>query len=220
MAMLPSGYVVSATGVYGNYPTEKVNGGTAIGITDATSTTVGTFTRTFPVRTAASDGIPNRRNLVVELSGVAHAYSTQKARSSGTFAYGDAPTAYVPIIRRYTATINGTATTAVLLTGNEQHRLRRGLKQKDLGAATVTAWAAGYFRWNRAVGVGASATNKRSPWSTTPTALTNTFKSTTNSSTDSDDQAIYVTYRSVPGELVYLQGPLTPYQDDYKAITG
>lgn len=212
MAMLPSGYVVSATGVYTNYPTEKLNGGTALGITDGTSITTNLLTRRFTVKDAANDSLSTRRVVATQASGVNHAFNATKALTSGTFAYES--TSF--LLRTYTSTINGSANTSLLINGNEQHRLRQAVKEKSWGAKTLTAWAAGYFRWNRTVG----SANVRSAWSTTPSTLNETFKSTTNNGTDADDTGQYVTYRSVPGELVYLQGGLTPYQDDYKAITG
>lgn len=212
MAMLPSGYVVSTTGVYTNYPTEKVNGGTALGITNSTSVTTNPITKIFPVINAASDGIPNRRSIPVEASGVNHAYNAAKTLTSGTFAYNGSGI----LIRTVSTQINGSANTALQINGNEQHRLRRSLRQKSWGAKTTTAWRAGYFRWTRTSG----SSNVRSAWSTTPAALNENFVLTTNNGSNSDDTAQYVTFRSIPGELVYLQGSLTPYQDDYKAITG
>lgn len=212
MAMLPSGYVVSTTGVYTNYPTEKVNGGTALGLTNSTSITTSPMTRIFPVYTAASDGIPNRRNLPVEASGTNHAYNAAKTRSAGTFAYDGSGI----LIRTVSTTINGAANTALQINGNEQFRDRRRLRQKAWGAKTTTAWRAGYFRWTRNNG----SSNPRSAWSTTPTALNENFVLPTNNASNSDDQGQYSTFRSIPGELVYLQGALLPYQDDYKAITG
>jgi len=211
MAQLPSGYVVSATGVYGNYPTEKLNGGTALGLTDATSITTGLMTRIFPVRTAASDSIPNRRNLPVAASGTGHTYNAAKTLTSGTFAYEGSGI----LIRTVSVNINGSANTALLINGNEQHRLRRSLKQNAWGAGTLTAWRNGYFRYLPVAGT-------RTNWSTAPSALSATFKSTTSNSTDSSDEAQYVTYRSVPGELIYMAGGSgnLPFQDNYKAIYG
>jgi hypothetical protein len=209
MAMLPSGIVVSTTGVYTNYPTEKFNGGVMFGISDGTPVNTNLVTRRLTIRDSA---VPNSLSRPVEASGTNHAYSAAKVRSGGTFAYDGNNS----IIRGVTASINGTASTALLINGNEQFRDRRRLLQKSFGAKTSTAWRAGYFRWTRTFG----SSNPRSAWSTTPTVLNDTFRSTTNNGTNSDDQGQFVTFRSIPGELVYRIGAPAPFQDDYKPITG
>ncbi len=210
MAVLPSGYNVGTTGTHTGTPVQKV-GGVAIGITNATTVTTGSpFTLTMPVMSVlTTTKLSERRSVPKALSGTAHTYSAQKALTSGTFAYD--PNAF--LIRGYSTTVNGIANTSLLINGNEQFRQRRALKLKSFGAKTSTAWLAGYFSFTGVV-------NQRTNWTTAPSALNDTFKSTTNNGTNADDQAQYVTYRSVPGELVYLQGSTVPFQDDYKAVTG
>ena len=209
MALLPTGFVVGTNGVHNASPTEQI-GGAAMGITSATTITTGSpLTSTLPIYDNVYKG-GNRRVLAIAASGGNHAYSAQKALSSGTFAYD----ASGYIIRSYSTQINGTASTLMSNMGNAGYRLRRSLVQKSRGIGYATAFRAGYFRFTKISG-------QRTNWSTAPTALSATFKSTTSNSTDSDDQALYVTYRSVPGELTYMIGSTiaseAPKQDNYKA---
>lgn len=207
MALLPTGYVVGTNGVYNVSPTEQI-GGAAFGITDATTVTAGKpLTYVMPIKDNVGK-IGNGRSLPIALSGVNHVYATQKTVSAGTFAYET----YSPVIRTVSTTLNGIANTALLINGNSGSRLRRSLVQKSRGIGYGTAFRAGYFRFTKIAG-------QRNNWSVAPSALNATFKSTTSNSTDSDDQALYVTYRSIPGELVYMHGSLDPKQDDYKAKT-
>jgi hypothetical protein len=114
----------------------------------------------------------------------------------------------------YTTMINGLANTKLKIVGGDGFRQRRAIKLKDRGAKYGTAFRAGYFNFT---GVTAQRTN----WSTAPTALTNMFTSTTSNSTDADDQAQYVTWRTEPGELTYMGASgVKPYTDNYKAKTG
>lgn len=206
MALLPSGYAVGTTGNSITSPTEQL-GGVMIGITTATAVTTGNpVTQTFNVRDTAET--PNRRVVPVAASGAAHAFSTQKAYTSGTFAYNQSEF----LIRTHADTINGVASNVLLINGNESGRLRRSLKQNAWGAKTSTAWRAGYFSFLRIAG-------QRTNWTTAPTANNATFKSTTNNGTDSSDEAIYVTFRSVPGELTYMRGEAHPFTDEYAAVT-
>jgi hypothetical protein len=85
MALLPNTIIYGTTGDSSS-PTEKSDGGTVIGITSATDTTAGPITQTFNLTDNAIDG-RERRVLVLEASGAAHAYSAQKADTGGTFAY-------------------------------------------------------------------------------------------------------------------------------------
>lgn len=208
MAILPTGYNVSTTGIAA--PTNKL-GGVMVGVTSQTNTTSGPITEIFDIAQTAGDSILVRRSLPKATTGAGHAFHAQSADSGGTFAY---EATYFIMRGGVTTQINGQANSAIQSNGNESFRRPRWLKQNMLGADTSTSYRAGY--WN-ALGVA----NQRTNWSTAPTGLApHTFKSTTSNSTNSDDQGLYVTYRSVPGELVYMQGSLTPKQDDYKAITG
>jgi hypothetical protein len=150
-----------------------------------------------------------RRSVPVALSGTFHTYSAQKALSAGTFAYD--PNAF--LIQGYSTTINGIANNALLFTDGDQFRLRRALIQKSWGYKYSTAIRAGYFSFTKIAG-------KRTNWSTAPSSLNDTFRSTTNNGNASSDEAQYVTFRSVPGELTYMDGSRNPITDEYPAITG
>lgn len=210
MAVLPSGYNVGTTGVHTGTPVQNI-GAVAIGITSASAVTPGNpYIRTMPVMTIlTTTQLSDRRSVPKAQSGTAHTYSAQKALTSGTFAYD--PNEF--LIRGYSTTINGIANNSLLINGNEQFRQRRALKLKAWGYNYATSFRAGYFSFTGVV-------NQRTNWTTPPSGLSATFKSTTSNVTDADDQGQYVTYRSIPGELVYLQGSTTPFQDDYKGVTG
>ena len=213
MAMLPSGFIVSTTGVYTNYPVERI-GGACIGVSSATTVTgKNPITRTMTVKDTVTTSITStRRSRVIAASGTAHTYSAANATtvSSGTFAYDQ--DAFM--LMGYTTMINGLADTKLKIVGGDGFRQRRAIKLKDRGAKYGTAFRAGYFNFT---GVTAQRTN----WSTAPTALTNMFTSTTSNSTDADDQAQYVTWRTEPGELTYMGASgVKPYTDNYKAKTG
>jgi hypothetical protein len=209
MAILPTGYVVGTRGVYNATPTEDL-GGVALGITDGTIVTAGRpVTQTFSIVSNLTN-TGNRRSVPIQASGTAHTYSAQRAMNTGTFAFSN-PSGY--IVRGVSTTINGTASTAMLINGNEMFRLRRDSKLKSWGYKYSTAIRAGHFRFTKISG-------QRTNWSTAPSALNETFRSTTNNAVDAVDQSAFVTYRSVPGELVYLQGGLAPFLDDYKAQNG
>lgn len=207
MAILPTGYVVGTRGVHASTPTEEI-GGTIIGITTAT-TTGGKSPLTQPFQ--LNSGVPLNRlnfNIPQQASGTAHTFSATKAVSSGTFAYEQSEF----LIRGVCDRINGVASTLLQIGGNEQYRLRRDRKLKSWGYKYSTAIRAGYFRLTKISG-------QRTPWSTAPSALNDTFRSTTNNGTDADDQALFVTYRSIPGEYVFMPGTKNPYQGDYPART-
>lgn len=213
MATLPSGYVVSTTGVYTSFPTEKV-GAVMYGVTSATTSTG--RRPTVMQALAIKDGVPTapvsqRKTRVVAVSGTNHTYSTQNAISSGTFAY-DGGRANM-LINSYSTKINGMTNRSLQIVGADTFRQRRNIKNKDRGQGYGTAFRAGYFSFT-------GVANKRTAWSTNPTALTNAFQSTT-SSADASDQAQYVTWRTIPGELVYMGASgVAPKLDDYKASTG
>jgi hypothetical protein len=207
MAILPTGYVVGTRGVHNVVPTEEI-GATIMGVTSATSTGGrNPVTQALQLNDALHD---NRLEFSgpVEASGTLHTFSATKAYSAGTFAYDQSEF----LIRGVADTINGVANTSLLINGNAQHRLRRHLKQKAWGYKYSTAIRAGYFQ---VTGVA----NQRTNWSTAPSALNATFKSTTNNSTDSSDEGQYVTYKSVPGELTYMDGGRNPFTDEYAART-
>lgn len=209
MALLPTGYVISCRGT-GVAPLEQI-GGAAMGITDATTVTTGSpFTSTLSIKDTITSGVLSaRRSKPVAASGLSHAYSAQKALAAGTFAYE--PNAF--LIHGYSTTINGIANNSLLFTGGDAYRQRTALKQKSWGYKYSTAIRAGYFSFTKISG-------KRTNWTTDPSALNDTFRSTTNNAVDSSDEGLYVTFRSVPGELTYMDGSRHPITDEYPAITG
>ena len=209
MALLPTGYIVSCRGT-GVAPLEQY-GGVALGITDASTVTTGSpYTQTLSIKDSMNNSLlSTRRSKPVAASGTFHTYSAQKALSAGTFALDPNGA----LIMTYSTTINGIANNSLLFSGDDGYRQRTALRQKSWGYKYSTAIRAGYFSFTKISG-------KRTNWTTAPSSLNDTFRSTTNKATDSADQGQYVTYRSIPGELVYMQGSLAPFLDDYKAITG
>lgn len=204
MALLPSGYVVSATG-NSNIVNEKSNGGTIVGITSATTTTVGSpVSRTFPLTNNAIDGRV-KRVLVLAASGAAHAYSATKAYASGTFAYDQSQF----MIRTVTTRINNVAST-LLSIGTPGNRSRTLISNKSKGAQTCSAFRSGYFRFLKISG-------QRTNWSTPPASNNVSYVLPTNNASNAVDQAQFVTYKSVPGELVYMYGAINPVLKDYPA---
>jgi hypothetical protein len=206
MAMLPTGIVISTTGTVA--PTEKI-GGVALGLTSTTvTTTKSPITKILTIRDTAMDGAAVRSSVMVELSGTGHTYSTTKALTSGVFAYKQIPSQF--LARGMATMINGSANNSLRIVGNEQNRVRRNIATKSVGAQTNTAFRSGYFRHT---GISGQRTN----WSTAPSTNKVTYQNGVGGSID--DQAIYVTYKSIPGEFVYMDGSLTPKQDNYKSST-
>lgn len=209
MATLPTGIVVTTTGNYSD--NTEVIAGAAIGITDGSDVTTGFFRRAIPLKDAASDDIPVRRSVPQAVSGVAHAFSAQKAYTAGTFAREATSSEW--LVRTLATTINGVSNTTIFFNGNEQHRARTLVSNKSKGAKTVTAHVAGY--WNP-VGI----TGQRTNWSTSPATNNVSYVLPTNNASDAVDQALFVTYKSVPGELTYHYGSgASPTTDEYKAKT-
>ena len=210
MALLPTGYVVSCRGT-GVAPLEQL-GGCAMMITDATTVTSGSpYTQTLNLKDSVTNSlVSTRRSRPIEASGTFHTYSAQKAYTAGTFAY--TPSAGF-LIQGYSTSINGVANNALLFTDGDSYRLRTALIQKSWGYKYSTAIRAGYFSFTKISG-------KRTNWTTAPSSLNETFRSTTNNAVASSDEAQFVTFRSVPGELTYMDGSRHPITDEYPAITG
>tara|TARA_A100001201_G_scaffold112845_2_gene96687 strand:+ start:2926 stop:3552 length:627 start_codon:yes stop_codon:yes gene_type:complete len=207
MALLPNTIIYGTTGSSSN-PTEKRDGGTAVGITSGSDTTNGPITQTFPLTSNAIDG-ETRRVTVIEASGAAHAYSAQKADAGGTFAYDQDQF----IIRTVTTKINNQSNTVLQINGIPRNRPKNNVTDSAKGALLTTAHRSGYWR-----GVGISG--QRTNWSTPPSTGDITFKLPTNNASDAVDQGQFVTYKSVPGELAYMFGAIDAKQDDYKARSG
>ena len=207
MALLPNTIIYGTTGSSSN-PTEKRDGGTAVGITSGSDTTNGPITQTFPLTSNAIDG-ETRRVTVIEASGAAHAYSAQKADAGGTFAYDQDQF----IIRTVTTKINNQSNTVLQINGIPRNRPKNNVTDSAKGALLTTAHRSGYWR-----GVGISG--QRTNWSTPPSTGDITFKLPTNNASDAVDQGQFVTYKSIPGELAYMYGAIDAKQDDYKARSG
>ena len=204
MALLPSGYIVATTG-NSNFPRERVNGGTIVGITSATNVLTSPVTRIFPLTLNAIEGAV-RTVLVLPVSGAAHSYSAQKALAAGTFAFNQQQ----PMIKNVTTKINNIASTLLSINGLPFNRVKTRISNKSKGARTSTAYRSGYWR---PLGI----SGQRTLWSTPPTSNNTFYVLPTNNASNADDQGQFVTYKAVPGELVYLYGAPNPILKDYPA---
>lgn len=204
MALLPNTYIYATTGNY-NTPTEKVDGGTVVGVTSATNTTTGPITRTFPLTSNAIDGV-ERRVVVVAAAGAGHSYNAQKALSAGTFAYDQDQF----MIRTVATKINNIASTLLSINGEVANRPHTLISNKSKGAQTSTAFRSGYWR-----GVGIA--NQRTNWSVAPSSNNVNYVLPTNNASNAADQGQFVTYKSVPGELAFMYGAIDPKLQDYPA---
>jgi len=184
--------------------TADVVGGTAIGITSATTVTAGSpITRTFTVAEQGVDGV-NR------FSGPKDVDATVEAlASTGTFAYDQA--AWIFRGNQASNTINGTASTLLSIGGNEQHRDGDHSTLSPIGAKTLTAWRANLFN---PLGVSTS----RSPWdSPGPLTMTGTnFHDGVGGATTVDDA---IGTQAVPGELTYMYGAIVANTGEYQPRT-
>lgn len=204
MALLPNTIIYGATG-NSSSPTEKLDGGTLVGVTSATDTVNGPITQTFPLTSNAID-LEDRRTMVIEASGAAHAYSAKKAYEAGTFAYDQSDW----MIKTVGTKINNVASTLLSINGLPANRPHTLISNKSKGAKTSTAHRSGYWR-----GLGISG--QRTNWSVAPETNNVSYVLPTNNASDANDQGQFVTYRSVPGELVYMYGAIDPVLVDYPA---
>jgi len=204
MALLPSGIIVGTTS-NNTSPTEKRDGGTAVGITSGSDTTNGPITQTFPLTSNAIE-VDERRSLPKELSGTGHASNATKADSGGTFAYDQVQF----MIRTVATQVNGQASTVLSINGELGNRPHTLVSNKSKGAKTSTAIRSGYWR-------GAGISGQRTNWSTPPSSNNVSFVLPTNNGSDAVDQGQFVTYRSVPGELAFMYGAIDANQVDYPA---
>ena len=205
MALLPSGYIVAATGNSTTSPRERANGGTIVGITSATNVLTSAITRTFPLYNNSIEGV-TRRVLVLPASGAAHSYSAQKALAAGTFGW----TQVQPMIRTYTTKINNIASTLLSINGMVYNRPHTLISNKSKGAKTVSAFRSGYFRFTGVSG-------QRTLWSTPPASNNVNYVLPTNNASNADDQTQFVTYKAIPGEFAYMYGALNPVLKRYPA---
>jgi len=204
MSLLPSGYIVAATG-NSNFPREKVNGGVIVGITSATNVLTSPVTRIFPLTLNAIDGTVKFVH-VLPASGAAHAYSAQKALAAGTFAFEQQQA----MIRTVTTRINNIASTLLSVNGLPINRVKTRISNKSKGARTSTAYRSGHWR---PLGI----SGQRTLWSTPPASNNTFYVLPTNNGSNADDQGQFVTYKAVPGELVYRYGAPNPILKDYPA---
>lgn len=204
MALLPNTIIYGTTGSSSS-PTEKRDGGTIVGITSASDTTNGPVTQTFPLTSNAIDG-EVRRVVVKEASGAAHAYSAQKADTGGTFAYDQSQF----MIRTVTTKINNQANTVLQVNGLPSNRPHTLISNKAKGAKTSTAHRSGYWR---SMGISGQRTN----WSTPVSTNNVSHVLPTDNTSEASDQAQFVTYKSIPGELAYMYGAIDATQKDYPA---
>ncbi len=208
MALLPSGIIVAPTGSTKNFTPVEVRGGVIVGITDATDTTAGNpVTETFQFK---KNAIKASFSSPKESTSTSSAYNaTTSISSTGTFAFNQ-----VQFMIRGSATkINNTASNVLLINGLADNYPHRNVSNKSKGAKTSTAWRAGYWR---AVGIAGQRTN----WSVAPATNNVNYVKTTNNAQNADDDAIFVTYKAVPGELTYQDGSPNPIQDEYKGRGG
>lgn len=209
MALLPTGIIVVPTGADKQITPVEVIGGVVVGITAATDTAVGNpVTETFPFFEQAA--VEPGTNAPLESTSTNSAYNATTAISStGTFAYNQVQF----LIRNHASEINGSASNSLLINGNSQHLAKNYVSNSAKGARTSTAFRAGDWR---PLGIAGQRTN----WATPPTSNDTAFVLTTNNASDAVDQAQFVTYMAVPGELTYRDGSPNPIQDEYVGNNG
>ena len=206
----------------------QTQGGTVLG---NTSTSSGVITKSFPLTSTAvgEQASPGPKALDNGL------VASQKALSGGTFAYS-VPGEYV--IRTYSSTLSGVASTKVLIPGSDGGRKPIAQFEHDFGAKLLTMWRGN--RWSP-LGVKADGTKlgTRYNWTAAITAGGGQVVATSlpNLSTQNmlnpvgggsgyhTDSAANPT-RAIPGELVmkvdFVDTSVATGGDffDYKPITG
>jgi hypothetical protein len=208
MALLPTGIIVVPTGTTKTITPVEVIGGVVIGVSSATDTSAGSpITETFLFK---KNGIKPVYSAPIESTDAGSAYNATTALSStGTFAYNQDQF----MIKGVATNINNTASTALAIGGMSDNRPHKNDSNKSKGAKTSTAYRTGYWR---ALGISGQRTN----WSVSPTTNNVDYVLPTDNTTAAVDQAIYVTYKAVPGELAYMDGSPNPIQDEYKPRSG
>lgn len=201
MAYINSGVAI---GTRGGLATNVLTGSIA-STTSATKTGDSEFIKNpSPLYAFGTPVLPNEPRIKTT-SGSYNA--TTALASTGVFAYG--PTKNEWTILGVGTKINGTLTTQ-LGTGSSQLVSKRNRRQKMFGAKTSTAFRAGYFQ--------PLGTDNRTPWTTKPASLNESYISPTGGAVD--DQAIYHTYLTIPGEFTYMYGAPNPKQDEYSGRYG
>ena len=204
---------------------EKKNGGTILhGGTIASSRWTGKSLRDFAEDSGWSMGYGAK---VIAISAAGSATGVQTAMGSGTLAYQPTPEDPQFLIRGYSTKLNNTTSSMLRIVGSDtqwRQANKRG-RQKMYGSKSITALTDG--AWD-ATGISAQRTNWNSSASSSVTSgvvatLSDTFKLTTDNTTNSSDDAICNVRSSTGadrGELVYMFGAKLPKQDDYKQKTG
>lgn len=198
---IPSVYKRNTTG--GAFTADNI-GGTAIGITSATTTTAGSpLTRTFTLAEQGVDGL-DRSSGPKDV-----AYTVEALANTGTFAYNQV--AFMFRGNQASNTINGTASTLLSVGGNEQYRDSDHSTVAPIGAKVLTAWASNSFD---PLGVAGQRHNWGSgiPGTMTGTNFNNTFGGTATV-----DDAIGTD--AVPGELTYMYGAILANTGEYQPRT-
>lgn len=198
---IPSTYKRNTTG--GAFTADNV-GGTAIGITSATTTTAGSpITRTFTLAEQGVDGL-DRKSGPKEL-----AYTTTALANTGTFAYDQV--AWIFRGNQASNAINGTASTLLSIGGNEQYRDSNHSTLAPIGAKVLTAWASNSFD---PLGVA----GQRHNWgSGIPDTLSGVnFRNTMGGAATVDDA---IGTSAVPGELAYMYGAILANTGEYQPRT-
>ena len=201
---IPSTYKVAPTG--GAFTTEKI-GGVVIGITSATTVTAGEpVTKIFDLKTQGTDGV-DRKTAPKDTAATVEA----KGAATGTFAYDQS--AFIIIGNQANNKINNSASTALVLNGNDSSAHNERSSLTPVGAKTSSAWRNGSFEY---LGV----SEQRTPWgSGTPDPMNAADYSDgdTGSATTVDDA---VGTQAVPGELAFMYGALVPNTGEYSERTG
>ena len=200
---IPSTYKRNTVG--GAFTEQKI-GGVIIGITSATDTTDGQpVTEVSLLKDQGIDGV-DRRTAPKDTNDTIEA----KGSGTGTFAYDQS--AFILIGNQANNKINNSASTALVLNGNDGSTDNERSSLTPIGAKTSTAWRNGSFEY-----LGVSA--QRTPWgSGTPDPMNAAdYQDGVGGVTTVDDG---VGTQAVPGELAYMYGALDAKQDNYKERTG
>ena len=210
MALLPSGFIVQPKMAGNRNNPVEVKGGVVVGITNATDITKGNAVTEVFQFSANAIGELDVLTTPKESASVHSASNQTGVLSGGTFAYNQSQF----MVRTSATNINNSSSTALLIPGyGSMAPPHRSVTNSSKGAKTSTAWRARYFNW---LGIAGQRTN----WSTAPATNNVSYVLTTDNSSNASDQAIFVTYKAIPGELAYMDGSPDPIQDEYKGRYG
>lgn len=129
-----------------------------------------------------------------------------KAVSAGTFAYNNTK----PLSSLITTTIAGLSSDAIKTPGNDQDTIR-SINKAENNTSDLFTTALRANKYNRTTGewdAGYPAPETITPWN---------ISGNTDGNGSTDEAATPTA--SVPGELTYMRGAKTPYNDNYKAKT-